>query len=410
VLPEPAKAKPAAKKAATKKAAPKKSATKKPAGKTAAPKKTPAKKTTTKKTAAKKAVTKKTATKKTATKKPAGKKTGTKKAPAKKPANKKPAAKKPAAKKPAKKPAQLNAQTIEKPNKAPNPEPIDQSQPKKRVKPEALLAAKGEAMAAFDGAAGAKAALSSETKPESSEPSAGASKPSDLPVRLGSAIVMAIVAGAALWLGDWWWRIFVGVVGVIAIWEWQALIRKISPSTAKRVLGIVLGLGYIGLGCVILIAGREAFRGFMIITVLLALVIATDVGAYFAGRAIGGPKIAPALSPSKTWAGLFGGMVLAGIIGVVFAIYGNTIAIALTGQPAWTKPPAAGLLMIAGALAAAVAQAGDFLESWMKRRAGVKDSSNLIPGHGGVLDRIDGLLAMILGFVLYGVIFWGSVG
>ncbi len=111
---------------------------------------------------------------------------------------------------------------------------------------------------------------------------------------------------------------------------------------------------------------------------LLLAVIATDIGAYFAGRSIGGPKIAPSISPSKTWAGLAGGM--AGAALVLMLGRGNGMAAEAIGG---------------GAMLAIVAQAGDFFESWMKRRAGVKDSGKLIPGHGGLFDRVDGLLAVV---------------
>jgi phosphatidate cytidylyltransferase len=114
---------------------------------------------------------------------------------------------------------------------------------------------------------------------------------------------------------------------------------------------------------------------------LIALVAAIDIGAYFTGRAIGGPKIAPAISPSKTWAGLLGGILGALAVLVLSAKLSNA-------TPAWWQ------VLGLAVLAAIVAQAGDFFESWMKRRAGVKDSGKLIPGHGGLFDRVDGLIAV----------------
>jgi phosphatidate cytidylyltransferase len=119
-------------------------------------------------------------------------------------------------------------------------------------------------------------------------------------------------------------------------------------------------------------------------------VIAVDVGAYFAGRAIGGPKIAPKISPSKTWAGLGGGALAAGLLGVAVQVINNGSAASLAGIA---------LAMLGGLLTAVVAQSGDFFESWMKRRAGLKDSGNLIPGHGGLFDRLDGFLAVF--FMLF---------
>jgi phosphatidate cytidylyltransferase len=111
---------------------------------------------------------------------------------------------------------------------------------------------------------------------------------------------------------------------------------------------------------------------------------ATDIMAYFAGRAIGGPKLAPRVSPNKTWAGLLGGMAGAGLFGWLMAWY-------------FEMEP---LFHWLGAPMGAIAQAGDLYESWEKRRAGVKDSGTLLPGHGGVLDRLDGLLAVALATTL----------
>jgi len=119
---------------------------------------------------------------------------------------------------------------------------------------------------------------------------------------------------------------------------------------------------------------------------LLLLVWATDIGAYAAGRLIGGPLLLPVVSPKKTWAGLVGGVVSAGLVGL-----GVGLALSLP-HPAW--------LAVASGVLAVVAQAGDLMESWVKRRWGVKDSSNIIPGHGGLLDRVDGLLAAALAVAL----------
>jgi phosphatidate cytidylyltransferase len=107
----------------------------------------------------------------------------------------------------------------------------------------------------------------------------------------------------------------------------------------------------------------------------MALVWATDIGAFFAGRTIGGPKLAPRLSPNKTWAGLAGGVITA-----------TLLALALRAEGLSDH------LVAATPFLAVLAQAGDLYESWLKRVAGVKDSGNTLPGHGGVLDRIDGLV------------------
>ncbi len=123
---------------------------------------------------------------------------------------------------------------------------------------------------------------------------------------------------------------------------------------------------------------------------VIAVVIATDTGAYFSGRAIGGPKIAPRISPSKTWAGLAGGMVAAGLVSASTFVWN-------TGE--LVMRPMLFIAFAIGAALAVLAQVGDFFESWLKRKAGVKDSSKLIPGHGGVFDRVDGLLPVAIASV-----------
>ncbi|MGL6043523.1 MAG: phosphatidate cytidylyltransferase, partial [Sandaracinobacteroides sp.] len=134
-----------------------------------------------------------------------------------------------------------------------------------------------------------------------------------------------------------------------------------------------------GLPAVALIWLRNQPDGFALVMWTMGIVWATDVFAYFAGRAIGGPKIWPAISPSKTWAGLFGGMVAAAIFSGLFA-----------WGAGWPVDPA--LQALLGAALAIVAQAGDFFESWLKRRAGVKDSGRFLAAHGGIMDRVDGLV------------------
>jgi phosphatidate cytidylyltransferase len=206
-------------------------------------------------------------------------------------------------------------------------------------------------------------------------------KKSDLGVRTASAVVMLAVAGAALWAGGRVLDVFILAVTLACFVEFVLLVLKAFPGLAMRAVWLVAGAIYIGLAGLML----TGIGGEFLLEILLG-VIATDVGAYFSGRTIGGPKIAPAISPSKTWAGLMGGALLA--------------SIALSVE-AWLTADGAASMMrdvraaaIFGVILAVVAQAGDFLESWLKRRAGVKDSSNLIPGHGGVFDRVDGLVAV----------------
>jgi len=215
-----------------------------------------------------------------------------------------------------------------------------------------------------------------------------AKKNSDLGVRTLSAIVMLAVAGTALWLGGYWLDAFVYLVALACYAELIRLVVRAPFGPIGKAAGILGGAVYIGQAGLFLATIAPAF----LLEIMLG-VIATDVGAYFAGRAIGGPKIAPRISPSKTWAGLGGGVVFASTLLACEAW--------LTRNGELAGPEDAPFAIVLGAAIAVIAQSGDFLESWLKRKAGMKDSSNLIPGHGGVFDRVDGLLAVcfVLGII-----------
>lgn len=242
-----------------------------------------------------------------------------------------------------------------------------------------------------------------------------------LGVRTLSALVMAPPALLAAWWGGYAFAALVAAAAAVMCWEWHrmaakefalagqvaagaclvaALLAVAAPGVAVLVVAAAavasaalsrgrgerahlwagFGALYVGLPSVALVWLRgDAVVGRETVFWLLLLVWATDTGAYAFGRLIGGPKLMPAVSPKKTWAGLVGGMICAGAVGLAVAA-------------AVPLPNAAGLA-VGSALLAIVAQAGDLLESWVKRRFGVKDSSSIIPGHGGVLDRVDGLLA-----------------
>ena len=228
---------------------------------------------------------------------------------------------------------------------------------------------------------------------------------SDLGVRAASAVVMLAVAGAALWMGGAVFALFVLAIAAGVLWEWGTLVRGIARTPLSRVAWVVAGFVYVGLAAGVLALIRVHPGGLAATLTIIGAVIAVDVGAYFAGRAIGGPKIAPSISPSKTWAGLFGG-----ILGATLTLgwLGPWAAMQVLGKDgAVAAPTLAGVApwaLAGGVLVAVVAQTGDFFESWMKRRAGVKDSGRLIPGHGGLFDRVDGLLAVLwliglLGFI-----------
>jgi undecaprenyl diphosphate synthase len=209
----------------------------------------------------------------------------------------------------------------------------------------------------------------------------------DLKVRTLSAIVMVAVAGLALALGGIVWQLFVLTVAVGVLWEWNKLVRRIATSRFGRLVWLVAGVVYVGTASEVL-ASIPVMFGALGPLIPAVLVIATDVGAYFSGRTFGGPKIAPAISPSKTWSGLAGAAVLS-------ALASLGLLLLATGRIFFDEAQVLAQFTLAGVAVAVIAQAGDFFESWMKRRAGVKDSGSLIPGHGGLFDRVDGLLAVL---------------
>lgn len=243
-------------------------------------------------------------------------------------------------------------------------------------------------------------------------------RPADLGRRTRVGLLLATGAIVLLWLGGvaFWALLTIGAM--IALFEWGGLVHahraRVGIALAILLVGmgyalpmmwgtdratlalllisglvlalfprfasISVGLGYIGTAAISILFLREQPNGAALALWTLATVWATDIGAYFAGHRIGGAKLAPRISPSKTWAGLIGGMIAAGVIGAIIATLGHLPSTAL-----WLGP-----------ILAVVAQAGDLLESWLKRRAGVKDSGNLLPGHGGLLDRVDGVLPVAI--------------
>ena len=217
---------------------------------------------------------------------------------------------------------------------------------------------------------------------------------SDLGIRTLSSVAMMSVAIVAIWLGGFAFMALVIAIGLGVLFEFAKLVLGFAHSLQARMFWLLGGAIYVGLACFSLMLFSAPFFGMTPAIMLIAGVIGTDVGAYFAGRSIGGPKIAPRISPSKTWSGLLGGMIGAGLMMVIIqaGIYTFRGGDAGDGDVylayGWFR------LMLTGAALAVVAQMGDFFESWMKRRAGVKDSGRLIPGHGGLFDRTDGLIAV----------------
>jgi phosphatidate cytidylyltransferase len=204
---------------------------------------------------------------------------------------------------------------------------------------------------------------------------------SDLGIRTASGVAMMAVTALAIWIGGFVFATFVTLIAIGLLVEWQRLVLAIAPTPLLRSLWTLAGILYIGTASALLAVLRDTGQTDALLA-FIGVVIATDTGAYFAGRTFGGSKIAPSISPSKTWSGLAGGMIASGAFLTGFAYHA-------AGQ-IWPWA------FIIGAQLAIMAQAGDFFESWMKRRAGVKDSGNLIPGHGGLFDRLDGLLPVII--------------
>ncbi|HYD30607.1 MAG TPA: phosphatidate cytidylyltransferase [Azospirillaceae bacterium] len=247
-------------------------------------------------------------------------------------------------------------------------------------------------------------------------------KAGDLKARVLSALVLGPLVLGAVWFGGWVFQALIVAAALVAVREWGRMVRPgggraeylcylsivavlignavAGPMPALLVLfaltGVVylaigsagggdrwviaLGLPYVALGFIALVWLRDDPRGGLALLLYLLLVIwATDIGAYAAGRSIGGPKLAPRISPKKTWAGLIGGMASAAAVGGMAAMAAGA------ARPLFAAA-LAGLLAVMG-------QVGDLFESAFKRRYDVKDSGTLIPGHGGILDRIDGLIA-----------------
>lgn len=213
---------------------------------------------------------------------------------------------------------------------------------------------------------------------------------SDLAVRTASAVALLAVVAVAIYLGGIVLRLLIFAGALVLLYEWLGLVRRFSKGFGL-VMWMLVGLFYIGLAAM----GMALLAAVQFLVPVLAVVIATDTGAYFVGRAVGGSKIAPSISPSKTWSGLAGGMIAAALVAVLvftmLATRPDALPVAL-GESTRSKL----FLAVSGAVLAVVAQAGDFFESALKRRAGVKDSGRFIPGHGGLFDRVDGLLPVVI--------------
>ncbi|WP_317959996.1 phosphatidate cytidylyltransferase [Phaeobacter inhibens] len=258
----------------------------------------------------------------------------------------------------------------------------------------------------------------------------GAGRWADLMPRLISAVVMILVGGWAVWRGGVVFDLLIAAAGGGMIWE---LLRMVAPHRQ----GVALPLGVLSMGAVLaaaLMAGnwavglllipailgavaldirRGIYLGFALWVVfaayafiwmrstlgldwmvwLISVVVATDVAGYFAGKTFGGPKFWPRVSPKKTWSGTSAGWIAAAIVGAIFAAQAEL-----------------GLgVVVLSVLVSMASQAGDVAESALKRKMSVKDSSALIPGHGGLFDRFDGMLGAAA-MVLLVLSLWGLPG
>ncbi len=259
---------------------------------------------------------------------------------------------------------------------------------------------------------------------------------SDLPLRLASALVLGTVVLAITWYGGLGFRILLAIAAVLIYFEWWTItdsssnftlttgsnyvvlfgaIAVLSGFVDEASLLILIGIAVIGIGVLnVVINGkiwfaagivysllpviamvqiRELPQGLVHIIWLFIIVWGTDIGAYFAGRTIGGPKLAPTISPKKTWSGFFGGLIAAVIGTMILLGYASSLAVSFP-------------LLIAIVLSV-ISQIGDLFESWIKRRFDVKDSGQLIPGHGGIMDRVDGLIVAAVAF--YGLMIAGLI-
>ncbi len=196
----------------------------------------------------------------------------------------------------------------------------------------------------------------------------------------GMAVPIAVLAAGILAVAEHSRAALVALAIGWALTWWTAR-RMRGPDRPQQPAGwLAAGVLYIGIAGIALIELRhDNYAGRANVLFLFLVVWASDIGAYMAGRAFGGPKLAPAVSPNKTWSGAAGGLASAVVVGVAAA--------------ALLAPGGASRAAAVAAMLGVMAQAGDLLESWIKRRFDVKDTSSLIPGHGGLLDRLDGVIA-----------------
>jgi phosphatidate cytidylyltransferase len=209
-----------------------------------------------------------------------------------------------------------------------------------------------------------------------------------LVLRVVSATILGPLLLAAIWFGFPWIDLVAAVAAPLIVSEWSALTRG---HPMMRTLAIAYSMAAI---VALLWLRHQPADGRETILWVIACVWATDIGAFVVGRMAGGAKLAPRISPGKTWSGLIGGMAWAA---VASAAVGYAVGLGHSIE-----------LAVIGAVLAVIGQCGDLLESAAKRQAGVKDSGTLIPGHGGLLDRIDALMAVLVVVALARLVMGGG--
>jgi phosphatidate cytidylyltransferase len=257
----------------------------------------------------------------------------------------------------------------------------------------------------------------------------------NLLLRVAAALVLAPSAIAIAYVGGWLWTVLVTLAAIGLFVEWLMIVGaagelRVTAVGIAALVGVGLCLVFgrvetallaaaLGLAVVVwlspelrgwtaagfayaaaaqsasVVMRHDAEKGFVALLFVLLVVWVTDIGGFFAGRGIGGPKLWPRISPKKTWAGAVGGFAASLVVAAGFAAFGLGKSVPL---------------LLTGAALSIVSQLGDLFESAVKRRFGVKDSSHLIPGHGGLMDRLDGFVAAVVLAAIFGALRGGMDG
>ncbi len=207
---------------------------------------------------------------------------------------------------------------------------------------------------------------------------------------IGPVVILMVLMGGVAFLA------LIGICTFIAAYEWVKLARNVKHS----VLSTIFGLLYIGFGFWCGYILRETY-GVSTAVLFIGMIWFSDIGAYFVGKRFGGPKLAKTVSPNKTWSG-FAGAALSPALFFVLWMAGHNLFL---GSPGLSAPLLGGVFAV-GCLIGATGQAGDLLVSWFKRRAAIKDTGDIIPGHGGLLDRVDSILLAAPVFLYFVSKFW----